>query len=168
MLNTQVLLDNIKSDLAAQTWTSVDGGGTSSFVAVVTYPNYSQVDGYPYLIILDDPGVTETGSVNILQMDTNIQFNICANYKVTSGSGQDAKRKEAILRVREAYDFLRKYIVVDTTHSTWVTSPTDSRIAGTPTPSFRATDLSVEDESIEELNLFIRRIILPFRDLITI
>jgi len=55
MINTQVYLNNIKSDLGGQSWTSPDGSGTTSFQVIYTAPIWVHDQGYPFLVLLDEP-----------------------------------------------------------------------------------------------------------------
>lgn len=168
MINTQILLDNIKDDMEGQSWTSPSTSGTTSFVAVYTYPENAHDAGFPYLVVLDAPvGTTDSSDVDT-EYTNSIQFQISANYAVVDGSTQADQRDTAMLRIREAYDFLREYISDDDNIAAWLTTPTSALRGSQPTLTWRREELTVEDQIIPELNLFRRIVTLPINDLVYI
>ena len=84
MINTQKYLEKIETSMAALTWVSPDGSGTTSFVEVYTYPMWSHDQGYPYLVLLDNPIGFEASTTDTCagEFTNNIEFHICANYSV--------------------------------------------------------------------------------------
>lgn len=175
MIKTSVLLNNIVTDLKTKTWTSPTSSKTTGFKDVVDFPNWTQVKGFPYLIVLDKPQGTneEDSDFTRLANTTTIELSICGNYEVPQKNSasatitaRDDKRQEAMRRIREAFDYLKGYITLDSTIATWISSPT---VAYTDYESnWRMTEITFEDLEIPEFNLFVRRINLPLKDFIKI
>jgi hypothetical protein len=101
------VVSNLKTYLEGLTWTSDDGEGTTSFDAVFTYPNYNYADGYPFAIINDNSSTAGFLDNRTLEATPQITIAICSNWSVVDKSSDDLKRKEAILRIREATDTLK-------------------------------------------------------------
>jgi hypothetical protein len=168
MINTQVLIDNIVTDLSNNSWTSPSSGGTTSFVAVYDYPVWIHEQGFPFLVVLDNPQGTsnEQESISDVLFVNNIDFFICANFADVTGDNQNDKKKEATLRIREAFDYLRAYLLDDSNIQAWETTPNDILRSGDRL-IWRRNEMSVADEPIEELNLLRRRLSIPINDIVT-
>lgn len=168
MVNTQVYLNNIKSDLAGLSWASVEGGGSSSFVAVYTYPVWVHDQGYPFLVILDNPTQSENENTSDYEIVSNIEFHICANWATTDGTTDSDKREEAMIGVREAYDAVREFLSDDTNIATWVSSPTNAVRGAHANLTWRSNQIAVRDDNIDEFNVYRRVITLPISDIVNI
>ena len=166
MINTQIYIDNIKNTMENLTWTSPSSAGTTSFNAVYDFPNWIHDQGFPFLVILDSPqGSSEATNIDN-EMETIIQFHICANWRDVTGTGDAGKRDEAMLRIREAYDAVREYVLSDANIQSWLTSPTNAVRGSASNLTWRKNDIQVEDSNIEEFNLFRRIISLPISDIV--
>tara|TARA_R110000868_G_scaffold25972_8_gene100634 strand:+ start:379 stop:885 length:507 start_codon:yes stop_codon:yes gene_type:complete len=168
MINTQTYINNIVNDMESFTWTSVDGAGTSGFLAVYSFPMWEHDAGFPYLVILDNPSGTSTYSNADGEFLNNIEFHICANYSVVSGSTESDQREEAMLRIREAYDALREYVFDDTNIDGWLSAPANAVRGSHSSMVWRKDDLGIEDNNIDELNLYRRTLTLPITDIVNL
>ena len=52
-VNVADVVSALKTFLEGLSWASNDGGGTTSFQAVYTYPNWMETVGYPFAVITD-------------------------------------------------------------------------------------------------------------------
>ena len=168
MINTQILINNIKTDMEGVSWTSPSSGGTTSFVSVFDFPNWLNEQGFPFLVILDRPIAAnpELQSIQDVTRGFNIDLHICANYPDVTGTTEADRRNEAMLRVREAYDFLTEYIAKDSNIQAWQSTP-DSILRDGESLIWRQDGIEFSDGNIDELNLYRRTISLPLRDIIT-
>lgn len=146
------VISSLETFLGGLTWTSDDGGGTTSFSDVFTYPNWDYNDGYPFACILDENTVSKPLTNQHVEANTTIAVYICVNYSVVEGDNDDAKKGEAYLRLREAYDTLKVQLLKNTTRTTigvdwnW--------------------NLSFTDDDIDDFNLIRRRIAIQVKELI--
>lgn len=120
-------MTNLESYLEGLSWTSDDGTGTTSFQGVYTYPNIIQVEGYPYVVISDGEGSGEAGDSRSIDFDTTITVSICVNYGTIDKQTEDEKMEEAMLRLRESWDYLKtqlfKIDTMDTIGVDWNYEP---------------------------------------------
>jgi hypothetical protein len=166
MINTQVYINNIVTDLTSKTWISPTTSGVTSFTNIYDFPNWGNDGGYPFLCILDNPQSSSFDTTGDLEMQNNIEFHICANWTVVTGAKKSDKRNECMLRIREAYDFLRGYIISDTNIERWLTTPNTAVRGDASNLTWRKMNLSVRTENIDELNLYRRIITLPITDIV--
>ena len=101
------VMKSLETYLESLSWTSDDGEGTTSFNGVYTYPNWINDDGYPYVVILDESGSGESIDNRNIAFDTAITVSICVNYDTIDKQTDDEKIEEAMLRLREAWDYLK-------------------------------------------------------------
>lgn len=168
MINTQVYIDNIKNYMESLSWASPAGSGTTSFTSVYTAPTWVNENGFPFLVILDEPQGTlqEFQTTFDDQFASNLAFYICANWSVNAESTEADQREEAMLRVREAYDALREVLVDDSIIAGWLSSPTDATRGPSSDLTWRSESITVEDDYITDDKLIRRTIRLPISDII--
>ena len=134
-------------------WTSGDGGGTTRFRGVYTYPNWLNDDGFPYVVILDESGSGESIDNRNVGFDTVITVSICVNYGTIDKQTNEEKEEEAMLRLRESWDYVKTQLVKYTTMTTlgvdW------------------DMDLGYVDDYDSELNLYKRTITLIVKEVIS-
>lgn len=113
-MNTNTVIDNIKTELSALSWASTDGGGTTSLQEVFTYRNYEHEEGYPFACIYDGPGNGELNTVITYEFDTIFTIDFCVNWSVIDESEEQLQREEAMLRLREMWDYMKTQIFTRT------------------------------------------------------
>lgn len=132
------------------TWTSTDGTGTTRFKGVYTYPNWLQDDGYPFVVLLDDSGEGNSITNRTLEFNTNITLSVCVNYGTIDKQTEEEKIEEAMLRLREAWDYLKSQLFDITTMNSlgvdWTFNP------------------SYVDDYDDDLNLYKRTITLVVKE----
>jgi hypothetical protein len=115
MKNITTIVSGLKTILQNLTWTSPSGTGTTSISAIYDYPNYEHVDGYPFVVINDRGEDGETLDTRSFEVDYTIEIEICSNWTVVNKSTDHEKRQEAVLRIREATDILKRTLVLKST-----------------------------------------------------
>jgi hypothetical protein len=149
-MTISTVINTLKSTIAAYTWTSTDGKGTTSFKGVYTYPNWLQDDGYPFVVILDNSGEGVSLDNRNIQFDTNIDISVCVNYGIIDKQTEEEKVEEAMLRLREAWDNLKinlfDFTLMTTLGIDWTLNP------------------NYVDDYDDELNLYKRTITLVIRE----
>lgn len=168
MINTQVFLENIADSMEDLTWVSPDSAGTTSFVAVYTFPIWANENGFPFLVVLDNPNGSdpESETSEDFGFTSTIDFHICANWPDINGAVNADKRKECMLRVREAYDALREYLASDDNIAAWLSTPNNAIRGSHPSLTWRSGQITSRDENIDEMNLYRRIISLPITDIL--
>ncbi|MCZ2337250.1 MAG: hypothetical protein LC127_03435 [Chitinophagales bacterium] len=106
-MNIATVMGNLKTYFTNMSWTSTDGTGTTKFKGVYTYPNWLQDDGYPFVVLLDDSGEGNSVTNRTLEFNTNISVSICVNYGTIDKQTEEEKVEEAMLRLREAWDYVK-------------------------------------------------------------
>ena len=110
------VISALKTFAEGLTWTSDDGEGQTKFNAVYTSPNYVNADGSPFVVIDDTSATGSFETIKTYRLDTLISFEICINYDHLESAGdEDAKREEAKLRLREAWDYVKTQLYKITT-----------------------------------------------------
>lgn len=104
------VISAIKTELEGLSWSSDSGGGTTSLQTVKTYPDYENSSGSPFACIHESEASGSLLTVQNYQIDTRIYIDICVNWSVVSGDTTDEKREECLLRLREAWDYLKTQI----------------------------------------------------------
>jgi len=134
-------------------WTSDDGKGLTSFQSVYTYPNWLETEGYPFVVILDSTGEGASVDNMTLEFNTTVSVSICVNYGTIDKQSDDEKVEEVMLRLREAWDYVKTQLFKFTTMSTlgvdWTFNP------------------SYTDEFEDELNLYKRTFTLIIKETIS-
>lgn len=105
------VISNLKTYLTNLTWTSDDGTGTTRFKGVYTYPNWLNDDGNPFVVILDNSGSGVSLDNRSIEFNTNIDISFCVNYGTIDKQTEEAKVEEAMLRLREAWDYVKTVIL---------------------------------------------------------
>jgi hypothetical protein len=106
----------LKTFLEGLTWTSDDGSGSTKFNAVFTAPNYVNDDGSPFVVIDDSTASGQFETIKTYRLDTQISVEICVNYAdMENATDEDGKREEAMLRIREAWDYVKTQLYKVTT-----------------------------------------------------
>lgn len=145
-------MGNLKTYFSNLSWTSDDGTGTTTFKGVYTYPNWLQEDGYPFVVLLDESGEGSSITNRTLEFNTTISVNICVNYGTIDKQTEEEKAEEAMLRLREAWDYVKSQLFDITTMDTlgidWSFNP------------------SFVDDYDDNLNLYKRTITLSFKEAI--
>ena len=146
------VMGNLKTYFSNLSWTSDDGTGTTTFKGVYTYPNWLQEDGYPFVVLLDGSGEGSSITNRTLEFNTTISVNICVNYGTIDKQTEEEKAEEAMLRLREAWDYVKSQLFDITTMDTlgidWSFNP------------------SFVDDYDDNLNLYKRTITLSFKEAI--
>ena len=146
------VMGNLKTYFSNLSWTSDDGTGTTTFKGVYTYPNWLQEDGYPFVVLLDESGEGSSITNRTLEFNTTISVNICVNYGTIDKQTEEEKAEEAMLRLREAWDYVKSQLFDITTMDTlgidWSFNP------------------SFVDDYDDNLNLYKRTITLSFKEAI--
>lgn len=147
------VISNLKTYLTNLTWTSDDGTGTTRFKGVYTYPNWLNDDGNPFVVILDNSGSGASLDNRSIEFNTNIDISFCVNYGTIDKQTEEAKVEEAMLRLREAWDYV-KTVILDLSTLTslgvdWSSNPTYT------------------DDYDSELNLYKRTITLIVKETIS-
>lgn len=144
------VVSSLKTYLKALTWLSDDGEGNTGFKDVFTYPNYSYDGGYPFVVITDSIGSGESLSNKDISFETVLVISICVNWAIIDKQDDDLKREEAMLRIREAWDYLKtqlfKVSTADTIGVDWSYNP------------------SFQDLEVDEFNLIKRDITLIIKE----
>lgn len=152
-MNIATVMGALKTYFTNMTWTSTDGTGTTRFKGVYTYPNWLQDDGYPFVVLLDDSGEGVSLNNRAIEFNTNITVSICVNYGTIDKQTEEEKVEEAMLRLREAWDYVKSVLLDVTTTSTlgvdWTFNP------------------SYVDDYDDDLNLYKRTITLNFKEVIS-
>lgn len=121
------VIGNLKTFFTNMSWTSDSGTGTTSFTGVYTYPNWVNDGGYPYIVILDNSGAGQSIDNYSVDFSTNIELSICVNYGTIDKQTEEEKAEEAMLRLREAWDYVKTTLFDKTTMSTlgvdWTMNP---------------------------------------------
>lgn len=168
MVNLNTLINNIVNWMENASWTSIAGGGTTTFQLVETMPIYNHISGSPSVLVYIDNQTTATetsGAGGDIRFINNLNIDVCANYGALAGN-DGAQRKEAILRLNEASDYLRSEILKDSVVETWLSSPTNARadVAGV---YFRSEDITTSLLVNNDANVIIRRFIYPISDVVS-
>ena len=146
------VMGNLKTYFSNLSWTSDDGTGTTTFKGVYTYPNWLQEDGYPFVVLLDGSGEGSSITNRTLEFNTTISVNICVNYGTIDKQTEEEKAEEAMLRLREAWDYVKSQLfdiaTMDTLGIDWSFNP------------------SFVDDYDDNLNLYKRTITLSFKEAI--
>ena len=149
-MNISTVMQTLQTTIDGYSWTSTDGTGTTSFKGVYTYPNWVQDDGYPFVVILDNSGEGSSIDNRNIQFDTNIQLSVCVNYSIIDKQSEEEKIEEAMLRLREAWDYLKAnlfdFTLMTTLGVDWTLNP------------------NYVDDYDSELNLYKRTITLVIRE----
>lgn len=147
------VISNLKTYIQGLSWTSDSGTGTTSFNGVFTYPNWENTVGYPYVVILDDSGSGISIDNYGIEFTTQISIHVCVNYATIDKQDEDLQREEAMIRLRESWDYLKTKLFDITTMNTigaeWIFEPT------------------VNDDYDEELNLYKKVITLNVKEYIS-
>ncbi len=155
-MNLASVIQTIKTDLLAQSWTSPSGTGTSKFQAGFNYKHISQDAGYPYFGVYDIQTAAQNVENVTTDFDHTIEIMIAVNYQVinvgaqgslTDAEWQSKKKEEGYIRLREAFDFLRKYAVKNSTIISWFTSQENWTL-----------NYSFAKEEMEQMNLLAKYI----------
>jgi hypothetical protein len=149
-MNISTVMSTLKTYMTNLTWTSTDGTGTTRFKGVYTYPNWLQDDGYPFVVLLDDSGEGNSITNRTLEFNTNITLSVCVNYGTIDKQTEEEKIEEAMLRLREAWDYLKSQLFDITTMNSlgvdWTFNP------------------SYVDDYDDDLNLYKRTITLVVKE----
>lgn len=144
------VISGLKTYLTNLSWTSDDGEGTTSFSGVYTFPNYEHDGGYPFAVILDESGSGSSVDNRNVSFDTTITVSICVNYATIDKQTESEQIEEAMLRLREAWDYLKtqlfKYTTMNTLGVDWAYEP------------------GFVDDFNSELNLYMRTITLVVKE----
>lgn len=149
-MNIATVMGTLKTYFTNMTWTSADGTGTTRFKGVYTFPNWLQDDGYPFVVLLDDSGEGSSLTNRELEFNTNVSVSICVNYGTIDKQTEEEKVEEAMLRLREAWDYV-KSVLFD------LSTMTTLGIDWTYNPSYA-------DDYDDDLNLYKRTITLVFKE----
>lgn len=162
MIKLSEVVNNIVTDLKALSWTSPDGGGSTSFNEVFNFTHNMHTEGYPYAYVDDPSSVGQSLDNRGMDMDNIIEICVCVNWSViqVNESGlteyeiETAKKTEASLRLREAWDAVKQHAIKISTLDSWM----GGQMKGwTPNIAFEKAD-------IEELNLFRRTIRMTLKE----
>lgn len=152
-MNIATVMGTLKTYFTNMTWTSTDGTGTTRFKGVYTYPNWLQDDGYPFVVLLDSSGEGVSLNNRAIEFNTSITVSICVNYGTIDKQTEEEKVEETMLRLREAWDYVKSVLLDVTTTSTlgvdWTFNP------------------SYVDDYDDDLNLYKRTITLNFKEVIS-
>lgn len=147
------VISNLKTYLTNLTWTSDDGTGTTRFKGVYTYPNWLNDDGNPFVVILDNSGSGVSLDNRSIEFNTNIDISFCVNYGTIDKQTEEAKVEEAMLRLREAWDYV-KTVILD------LSTLTSLGVDWSSNPGYT-------DDYDSELNLYKRTITLVVKETIS-
>ncbi len=157
-MNTDEIIQNAVTHYEAFSWTSRSGLGTTKFQAVFNYEHNSHTKGYPYLYITDPQASYDTFTNRQMEGDLTFDFCICAKWDVVDLSQlytleqvaamsetdkQEAQKKEAMQRLREAFNEFKRDIVQITVFDAIF----GSAKSWIPT-------IEISDDNVDELNLF--------------
>lgn len=152
-MNIASTISALKTYLSNLTW-NTSKGGTCSFSSVFDYPNFTYMDGGPFVCINDS-------SDSMGEFISNVEFenegiiivSACSNWSAIDKSSDDLKRQEAVLRIREITDILKVNLYTLSAESTLgldlLYNPTYGEI-----------------EDVNELNLYKRDFKLYYKELI--
>jgi hypothetical protein len=147
------VIGNLKTYFTNLEWTSDDGTGKTKFKGVYTYPNWLNDDGNPFVIILDNSGSGASADNRSIEFNTNIDISFCVNYGTIDKQTEEAKVEEAMLRLREAWDYVKTQLFDISTVSSlsvdWSFNP------------------GYTDDYDAELNLYKRTITLVVKEIIS-
>ena len=122
------VIKNLSTYFSGLSWTSDDGTGVTKFQGVYTYPNWLESNGYPFVVIFDESGEGESIDNRNIAFDTNISISICVNYGTIDKQTEEEKIEEAMLRLRESWDYIKTQLFKISTLSTlgvdWTMNPT--------------------------------------------
>ncbi len=147
------VISNLKTYLTNLSWTSDDGTGTTKFKGVYTYPNWLNDDGNPFVVILDNSGSGVSLDNRSIEFNTNIDISFCVNYGTIDKQTEEAKVEEAMLRLREAWDYV-KTVILD------LSTLTSLGVDWSSNPGYT-------DDYDSELNLYKRTITLVVKETIS-
>lgn len=108
-------MQNLQEFFEDLEWTSDDGKGKTSFQSVYTYPSWLEAEGYPFVVILDSTGSGESIDNMTLEFNTVISVSICINYGTIDKQSDEEKIEEVMLRLREAWDYVKTQLFTFTT-----------------------------------------------------
>lgn len=118
------VITNLKTFLEGLEWTS-DSGTTdpedpqkTKLQAVYTAPKYEGVAGFPYACVYEGETAFSTIDNMTYEATTRITVDICVNYDIIELQDEDLKREEALVRVREAWDYIKTQLFKFSTEST--------------------------------------------------
>lgn len=143
MIAIETIINNIKTDLEAKTWPTSDGGGSMSFKAVFTYPNYNHAKGSPFVVLGDDTAVGQMLDNKTVQFNHTIEIQLCTNWDSIDAQETDLKVKETIRRMRTAWDWLKGYAVKESTHIVWFGNNYSQFFAGIETETIQNNELNL-------------------------
>lgn len=163
-MNISQVIETIVTDLKAKSWTSPSGTGTTSFKDGFNHRVLSEDAGYPYFFVEESPTLANNIENVTTDFEHSISISIAINYlaiEVTETNKSEHeilrdKKSEGMRRLREAFDFLRKYMVKNSTIDAW--------FSGQENFTFNY-EFSEEDE--EDLNLIIRTVRLKVLEVIS-
>lgn len=102
------VINSIVTEIATYSWTSDSGTGTTTLQEVYSYKNHGNTEGMPFACVYEGGG---SGSIltagQAFQMDNIINIDVCVNWSVMNKTTDDLKRAEAMLRLREAWDYMK-------------------------------------------------------------
>ena len=152
MILTSIFLKNLKDALVNLTWDSPDGGGTTSFKAVFTYPNWSNDAGYPFAVILFTGGewIAEQNATMQDGMLMSFEIHVCVDYTAIDAQSDSEKREESALRLREASDKLTEWILNPDNFESVLQNP-DTAYIGAFAGNYRES-VAIRTEYEPELN----------------
>jgi len=163
MISVNTIIQNAVTRYTTNfSWTSASGGGTTKFQNVFNFMHLSHTDGQPFLCIDDTTGDFSDFTNMRLEGDVTLEFAVCFNWSTVdltklyttqqlegkSDSEKEAlKMKEAMIRMREAWDAFKADIVKISTLDTII----GGQKSWMPAIGFSS-------ENIDELSLF-RRVV---------
>jgi hypothetical protein len=106
-MKISTVMGTLKTYFTNITWTSDDGTGTTRFKGIYTFPNWLTDDGNPFVVILDNSGSGNSIDNRGIEFNTNIDISFCVNYGTIDKQTEEAKVEEAMLRLREAWDYVK-------------------------------------------------------------
>ena len=113
------VIENIRTHLLSQTWTSDSGAGTTQFQAGYSYDNHENTTGYPFFVV-NDNGSAGSGNLSTgIDYVTTIRISFYLNWSTVTGADGDLKREETMIRLREIQDFMIGYTALDQRTTDW-------------------------------------------------
>lgn len=163
-MNISQVIETMVTDLKAKTWTSPSGTGTTQFKDGFNHRVLSEDAGYPYFFIEDLPGLASNVENVTTDFEHTIGITIAVNYKnievtTTNKSEQEIQRdqkSEGKKRIREAFDFLRNYMIKNSTINVWFSNQQNFTFS-----------YEFNDEDEEDLNLLMRTVRLKVLEVIS-
>ena len=101
------VVSNIKSQLEGWSWTSTDGGGSTSFQEVYTNMEQIHEGGYPFAVIWVQGGSGEPLNKFDYAFTTQVSIYFCVNWAVIDNAEEIQQREEAQLRLLEIWDYAK-------------------------------------------------------------